>query len=312
MRGIAHFAAGVAVASCVPETVRAAMAGNGLYFILGGVAGLLPDVLDAKLNRFIFRPDVEIIPDPHAPDPQLIADGIAAAYNRSVYVGRPIRIRLNAIPVAVNRWQRYELYFDVMKQAVHVRYGPLIDDDQRVVEPAPRVRAGTAKLQAPVKLDYQARIQVDNPDGASFELQPTPAGDVIPLYAPWRRAWSHSLVLAFVFALAIAAATNVTAGIVAFGAWTAHTALDHLGFSGTTLFYPFSKRRTPGLGVVDPTETRANLLAVWTCTLVVFWNAYRATPELPSSLSVIQFIFYSLLVPLFLTALLRHAPGEQT
>jgi len=306
MRGIAHFVTGVAVATCVPEAVRVAAAGNGIYLLLGGVVGLLPDLLDEKLNRFLFRHDVEITPDPLMPDPQMIADGIAAAYNESVYRGTPLRVRLNAIPVAPSRWQQVELYFDVMTQQIHVRYGPVVDEQQRPVEPAPKITPGVAQLNVPIELDYLARVRVDSPEGIAFEMRPTAAGSVIPLHAPWRRTWSHSLVLATVLALALTVATNVTAGIIALASWAAHIAQDKLGHEGMDLFYPFGTRRTTGLGIVDPQETTLNLFTIWFCALVIFWNLYRAAPAPPLGFSVIQMSFYGLLIPLFVTACLRR------
>ena len=60
MKGIAHFTAGVAAASFFPGAVAAAVDGNPLYFVLGGVCGLLPDTLDFKFGRFFYRHQVEI------------------------------------------------------------------------------------------------------------------------------------------------------------------------------------------------------------------------------------------------------------
>jgi hypothetical protein len=72
------------------------------------------------------------------------------------------------------------------------------------------------------------------------------------------------------------------------------------------LFYPFSTRRTTGLGVADHEETALNLLTVWFCALVTFWNLYRASPGPPLGFSVIQMFFYGLLVPLFVASGLRR------
>ena len=71
MKGITHFAAGVAVASCFPQAVQAGTEGSPLYFILGGAAGLIADTLDFKFFRFVYRHDLEVIPDPLRPDPQM-------------------------------------------------------------------------------------------------------------------------------------------------------------------------------------------------------------------------------------------------
>ena len=71
MKGLTHFVTGVALASCWPEAVQSASQGNPVFFLLGGIGGLLPDTADFKFARYFFRHDVEIIPDPVRPDPQL-------------------------------------------------------------------------------------------------------------------------------------------------------------------------------------------------------------------------------------------------
>ena len=81
MKGIAHFAAGIAAASCIPVTVAAGADGNPVYFILAGVFGLLPDTVDFKLFTFLYPYDLQIVPDPLCPDMQEIADAVASAVN---------------------------------------------------------------------------------------------------------------------------------------------------------------------------------------------------------------------------------------
>ena len=90
MKGIVHFAVGVTVASCFPEVVRAGANGNPLYFILGGIFGILPDTIDFKFCRFFYRHDIEVTPDPNKPDPQVIADAVALAVNRAYETRKPV------------------------------------------------------------------------------------------------------------------------------------------------------------------------------------------------------------------------------
>ena len=68
MKGISHFATGVAVASCFPQAVEAGAHGQPLYFLLGGICGLLPDTLDFKFMRYFHGHDLEVVPDPHRPE----------------------------------------------------------------------------------------------------------------------------------------------------------------------------------------------------------------------------------------------------
>jgi len=95
VKGIAHFISGVAVASFFPEAVHLAADNLSQILVLGGIFGILPDTLDFKLVRFLERSDVEIDPDPHRPDPQAMAETVAAAIDRARETG-PDHIR--AIP----------------------------------------------------------------------------------------------------------------------------------------------------------------------------------------------------------------------
>ena len=83
MKGITHFAVGVATASCFPVAVAAGAAGNPLYFLLGCICGLLPDTLDFKCSRFFYRCDMIVTPDPLRPDPGMIAAAVALAAERA-------------------------------------------------------------------------------------------------------------------------------------------------------------------------------------------------------------------------------------
>jgi len=40
---------------------------QSLYFLLGGIFGLLPDTLDFKFYRFFIKHDIEVAPDPLKP-----------------------------------------------------------------------------------------------------------------------------------------------------------------------------------------------------------------------------------------------------
>ena len=54
MKGIAHFITGVAIATMFPEVVEQA-AGGSLLPVLGGIAGILPDTIDFRFTRYLYR-----------------------------------------------------------------------------------------------------------------------------------------------------------------------------------------------------------------------------------------------------------------
>lgn len=309
MKGIAHFVAGVAAASCVPEAVRAAAEdGNPTYFILGGVFGLLPDTIDFKFSRYFYRHDIEVTPDPIAPDAQLIADTVAAAINRAHASGESVRVKLNTIPVGLDQWQQYEVSFDVAARMVAVRYGPVVDTGQNLIPgrtPPPDAEA-VAPVNCEVKIEYLSSTQIDIFDGPVFSMDPTDDGRVSPGFIPWHRAWSHSLVIGVLFGLIGGVVWDIWATVVIVGASAMHALFDQLGYMGSALFYPFQSRRMSGMKLMHSGEALANLTAVWGCCLLVFWNLWRATPGGIPSDGTRALIGYGLVLPGLMIALYRR------
>jgi membrane-bound metal-dependent hydrolase YbcI (DUF457 family) len=299
MKGIAHFAVGVAAASCFPEVVRAAAAGNPLYFILGGVFGLLPDTLDFKFYRYFFKHDIEIVPDPLKPDPQVIADAMALAANRAFDTGKPVRIKLGTIRLGSDLWQQYEVKFDVSGNRIAVSYGPKVDTGRNPIpgtEPKKRKKA-SAPLLCGIKLEYEAATTVDIFDGPLFEMEPTKAGRVIPRFIPWHRQWSHSLTAALLFSLTGVLLSDWLAGAVIFSAVMAHALLDQLGFMGNNFLFPFQKRRSEGFKLVHSDQALPNFWTVWLSCLLIFWNLYRALPWSIPAFNLAKLLFYGAVLP---------------
>jgi len=316
MKGIAHFAIGVAVAACFPEAVRAGAAGNPLYFLLGGVCGLLPDSLDFKLGRFLHRHDVEVTPDPLRPDARLIADAVAAAVNRAHASGEAVRIKLNTIRLGTDLWQSYTVALDVARREVRVLYGPKVDTGAQPVHAPPTASAKAgARLNCAIRLDYFAAVTVDIFDGPVFCMTPLP-GSVRAAFQPWHRRWTHSLVTGLIPGLAAGAGAGLTAGLVATLAWWAHIVADQLGFMGSALAFPFRHRRFEGLKVAPSTEAGPSLAAVALSVLVIYWRLHVEAHPGADPLGFLAVLFFGFVVPaasyLGLRRLLRrYGSGER-
>lgn len=325
MKGIVHFMTGVAAASCFPEAVRAGAEGNPLYFVLGGLFGLLPDTLDFKFSRFFYRHDIQVVPDPNRPDPRMIADAVAEAVNRAHETGKPVEIKLNTVRLGADEWQQYEVKFDVLKKLVKVTYGPVVDTSSSPLRRKRRRQAegssASASLSCDVKLDYMATTTIDSFEGPMFRVVPLKDGRVTPIFIPWHRRWSHSLITCLLLGLGGAVVLGPLAGLVILAAVLAHILVDQLGFMGSALLYPFLPRRNEGLKLVHSSEGLANFGAVWFCALLVFWNLYLQAPRQLVSLSVIKLFLYGGVVPFVIGYLLRrmckrpslakgHANGE--
>ncbi len=277
MKGIAHFSMGVAIASCVPGAVQQALQGNGWPIVLGGVAGLLPDTLDFRINRHFATHDVDIIPDPLKPDPAIIALGISWAVERCAAMRRSVRVRLRAIRLASDRWQSYLIRFDPAKRKVIAEYGPVVDPggnpvwNEAAVPCKTRLRAD-AKVRVDVKVEYEAELTVAGFDGALLSLEPVADGRVAVGFLPWHRKWSHSLFFAVSVGLFSWLVGGGIAGVAAALACAAHALTDHAGFMGSNLFFPFTFRRAEGFKLLHSSDFFPNVAAVWISWAVIFLN----------------------------------------
>lgn len=284
MKGITHFMAGVAVATFFPEVVGAAAGDLAFGPLLGGLAGLLPDTLDFKLLRFLERRDLELDPADTAdaegrPDPQALAEGLAAAVARAHAGGQTVRLQLHTLRLRGDLWRRWILSFDRARDEVVVRVGPAVTTGQMPLPgSAPAGPAlGRAPLPVPVLYDYDDEIAVDILAGPSLALAPVP-GAVRVTFLPWHRAGSHSLLMVLLLGAAGWLLAPVLGLVMALAA-LAHVVLDQLGSMGSELWFPLDRRRVRGLGLIRSGDALPNLATVWAAGALILWNLDRHSAE---------------------------------
>lgn len=263
MKGIAHFATGLCVASFVPG-VAAGAADGALLIAIGGVFGLLPDFLDFRFARFLQKRDAEIVPDADDPNPQAIADAIARECALAMHSPRIIQLhplRRNAID-----WVTYAVQFDD-------HAGEVI-----VTMHGETARASVSHL----RYGYDGALDVGELGGPSLRLLPLPSGEGrgegVELhieFLPWHRTWSHSLVLAAVCGVVMGFWLGAMAGMVAAFAFAAHVIEDQLGYLGSNLFWPFTKNRSNGMKLMHSGDTIPNMLTVWVSLMLMLLNLDR-------------------------------------
>lgn len=297
MKGIAHFAIGIAVSTFFPQIVHDAAQGLALGPVLAGIAGLLPDTLDFKLLRYLERPDAVIdpahltTPAAGAPDPAVmavpmaasIAARIAAAADHAHDTGHPVRVQLHTLRLGGDLWRRWSVAFDTDGGQVRVHLGPAVTTAQVPMpgsEP-PSPATGSASVRTSLRYPAGDEIVVDIFSGPSLTFEPEEGG-VEVVFLPWHRAWTHSLLMALLLGL-VGCLVAPVYGLAMALAVLAHTAVDQLGFMGSNLLYPWTRRRTRGLGLFHSGEALPNFLAVWTSLALILLNLDRfsAQPALP-------------------------------
>ncbi len=298
MKGIAHFVTGVAIATFFPEVVYGAAQHLTFGPVLGGLAGLLPDTLDFKFVRYFERLDEEIDPakittGAGQPDPQAIAERIAAAMNRAYECGRRIKIHLHTLKLGADLWQQYSVSFDLAQNQVAVRIGPVVTTGQVPLSGSELagLGLGCAQVQAPILHTYDDETVIDIFSGPSLAFERE--GDAIRVtFLPWHRAWTHSLFLVTLLGMAGFLISPIYGLVVALAA-LAHVLEDQMGFMGANLLFPVKRRRTMGWKLFRSGDAVPNFMTVWVGLTITLLNLDRFSespliPVLPYLLVVIS------------------------
>jgi len=278
VKGISHFITGVALATFFPKVVQAAAQGS-LLPMLGGVAGILPDTLDFKFARYFEDYSTEIDPGPD-PDPRAIADALADSMRRAYEEGKPQNVMAHTIRVGADLWRQYTIRFDPQQSEVAVRIGPVVNTGQVPLpgsepEGAEEVRA---KVGVPMGHTYDAENKVDIFSGPSFKFERQ--GDKLHVhFLDWHRRWSHSLTLAAALGLLGWLVLGKWGGLVIVLGFAGHILEDQLGFMGSNLFYPLTKRRAAGLRFIRSGDGIPNFMTVWVSVTLILFNLDRFSAQ---------------------------------
>ena len=321
MKGIAHFITGVAVATFFPEVVHTAAQNLAFGLVLGGLAGLLPDTLDFKFVRYFERLDDEIDPakittEAGHPDPQAIAERIAAAMDRAHEGDRRVKVHLHTLKLGADLWRQYSLAFDLEHNEVVVRLGPVVTTGQVPFagSEVPGLEPGRARVAAPILHTYDAEVTIDIFSGPSLAFEK--ADDAVRVtFLPWHRAWTHSLFLVLLLGV-VGWMIEPVYGLVMALAALAHILEDQMGFMGTNFLFPLTRRRTLGWKWFRSGDAIPNTMTVWVCLAVILLNLDRfsAAPQLPVAPYLLVVIVLPCLLALALWAWTNrpatHPPAE--
>lgn len=281
MKGISHFITGVALATFFPEVVQAGTEGS-LLPMLGGIGGILPDTLDFKFVRYFERYDVEIDPGVD-PDPGAIADALVDAMRRAYDDGEPQNVMAHTIRLGPDLWREYAVRFEPEAGEVAVRVGPLVNTGQvPYAGTKPEENAEVRRtVDVPLVHTYSDEYKINIFSGPSFRF--VREDDRLHVhFLDWHRRWSHSLTLSVVLGGLVALLLGPWAGFVAGLGFAGHVLEDQTGHMGSNLFWPFTRKRKPGLGLIHSGDAIPNFLTVWTSVALILFNLDRfsATPIL--------------------------------
>jgi membrane-bound metal-dependent hydrolase YbcI (DUF457 family) len=252
---------------------------GSLILLLAGLGGILPDTLDFRVARYLGTPDVEIDPDPNEPDPQAIAERVAWAIDRAYKANVPVNVQFHTMRLGADLWRRYGIRFDGGRREVRVRIGPLVSTSQvPYPDSEPDLPIGRARIVASTRYTYESETWVDVFSGPAFEFRRR--DDTVEItFLPWHRRWSHSFALVVLLGTVISLVFGPLYGVVlALGSIT-HILEDQLGYMGSDLAYPFSKRRVKGLRLFHSGDILPNLFTVWSSAVMVMLNVDRFSAD---------------------------------
>lgn len=323
MKGFTHFISGMAVASFFPQAVHMAAQEQSFILCLGGIFGILPDTLDFKFGKYFYTADYEVRPVPDKLDAREIAEGVAQAIRKAIKDGRG-SVQLHTMQISSNRWRSYTLGFDAKTSEVCVDIGPEVDTGQNPF--LDTELKDESKRSARVKVDCEFFQQFDKKSnisimtGPAFEFVKRDNGKIEIVFLPWHRTWSHSFTLGMLIALIVGTISYfvVPEGphpdlytiprwllyplIILFGSMV-HIIEDSTGFMGNNLFYPFTKDRTNGLGLMSAAEAIPNFLFVWTSVICILFNLDRYS-EAPVISSYLNFWGWFYILPILVMLIL--------
>ncbi|MFW5907245.1 MAG: metal-dependent hydrolase [Candidatus Natronoplasma sp.] len=279
MKGLTHFIVGVAVASFFPLAVEATLIESAWFMVLGGVFGLLPDFLDFRFARYLEEHDYEIHPEKGELDPEKITNTLIEAIEEAYRMKETVKVKLHTLKVGSDSWRQYTVTFDTDEKTITTEIGPVVSTSQVPypdTAPTGEDRIYTGHYNADLLHTYEDETNVDIFSGPDFAFIPE-KDRVRADFIPWHRQWAHSFTLAFLFGpiglLLFGWTTHgMIASMIIIAAFSAHIIVDQLGFLGSNLFYPFTKKRTEGFAIFHSSQTIPNVFTNYTAVIVLFWN----------------------------------------
>ncbi|MDD5555968.1 MAG: metal-dependent hydrolase [bacterium] len=327
MKGITHFMTGVAVSSFFGRAVEMAEYDRSWILILGGMYGIMADTLDFKFYAFFSRDDHEVSPDPLRPDARTVAAQIGKAIEQAYDENRMVKIKCHTIRVGADLWRQYVIKFDAEKGEVVVVMNPIVTTSQiPYVGTEPKEhRVGRYKLRVPLVETHGRPTVVDIMNGPQIGFKRT--GDhVIVEFIPFHRTWTHSFFVGFLAAAVAALVASLGAGwgtgwyygLVAMVAYWSHLASDLTGYMGASFFWPFWKKRTPGLGWFKAQNPHSNFIFNYFCLIVTIFNLNRFTYIDPVSrtghyiaASPLKYFLWTFIIPIGAYLLLAKLFGRK-
>lgn len=226
-----------------------------------------------------------------APHPQYIANMIARAIDAAFESGKMVTVKVLNIRMKGDVYRRFIVHYDSENQCVKVYMGPLVSTGGLPFEgtdtPSYR-KVGEARTKYPFRKVYPRPTVVDAFSGPEIGFQKVEtAGKAVveEVFIPWHRGFSHSFTAGLLLALPLIVFLRLLGYQHFFeltlasmlGYWM-HVVEDQMGFMGSILLPPITKKRVPGLMLGPRIYGAMNFAAAWLMISLMVWNLNRYIP----------------------------------
>ena len=243
---------------------------------------------------------------------------------RALETGRST-VQLHTIQMGANLWQSYSLWFDRQNREVVVEIGPLVDTGQVPFAGTEPGDHALARVQVPCSFiqAFDKKSNISIMSGPCFEFVKRGENEVEIVFLPWHRTWSHSITLGIFMSLVVGWISYSLYGqmstpnaelywiprwllypLICLVGSLVHIIEDSTGFMGNNLFWPVTKNRTQGWGLMSAAEAIPNFFFVWSSIVLILFNLdfHRWAPDkFPSGVASYEsFLFWMWVVPVAL------------
>ncbi|QOR94495.1 metal-dependent hydrolase [Thermosphaera chiliense] len=224
-----------------------------------------------------------------APHPQYVADAVARAIDEAYETGRMVTVKIHNIRMPGDFYRRFLIQYDSKNRRIIVHMGPLVSTGGLPLEgtePPEYRRIGVAETKHAFRKVYPRPTVIDAFSGPEIGYEKV--GDVVEeVFIPWHRGFSHSLTASVVIGgliglatLALGYANWFYLAVASMLGHAMHVLEDQLGFMGSVLFPPLTKRRIPGLMLGPSRQGLINFATNWLMLALAAWNVNRFMPEI--------------------------------
>ncbi|MEM4436728.1 MAG: metal-dependent hydrolase [Thermosphaera sp.] len=231
-----------------------------------------------------------------APHPNLIAQKISEAIDKAYESGGMVTVKILNIRMPGDVYRRFLVEYHSREQKIMVHMGPLVSTGGLPFEgtetPAYR-RMGEARTRHPFKKVYPRPTVIDSFNGPEIgfvKVKENGMEIVEEVFIPWHRGFTHSFtagtllslpIFIFTWLLGYAHATDLALACM-LGYWM-HVVEDQIGFMGSILLPPLTKRRIQGLMIGPRIPGLMNFATSWLMISLIIWNINRYIPAIGSN-----------------------------